>query len=131
MVSAGTKYGLRFAVELALHWKRSSVDAASAAVRRDIPEAYLRKIAAALRRAGLVEADRGQSGGYRLGRDPREISALDVFLALETPGSAPGGSCREIDQVWDTMQKAAHDTLQSINLADISASLTANADWVI
>ena len=131
MVSAGTKYGLRFAVELALHWKRASVDAASAASRRDIPEAYLRKIAAALRRAGLVEAERGQSGGYRLSRPPREISALDVFLALETPGSIPGGSCREIDQVWDRMQKAAHETLASINLAEISASLSDNADWVI
>jgi len=131
MVSAGTKYGLRFAVELALHWKRASVDAASAAVRRDIPEAYLRKIAAALRRSGLVVAERGQSGGYRLSRDPREISALDVFLALETPGSAPSGTCREIDQVWDTMRNTAHHTLASINLADIAASLSENADWVI
>ena len=85
MVSAGTKYGLRFAAELAASWGAGAVDAASVAERRAIPEAYLRKIAAALRRAGLVEADRGQAGGYRLSRHPASISAA-------TPGVCSRGT---------------------------------------
>ncbi|MGQ0554086.1 MAG: RrF2 family transcriptional regulator [Planctomycetota bacterium] len=36
-------------------------------------------------RAGLLTSRRGLHGGYRLARDPKEISLLDVLSALEGP----------------------------------------------
>ena len=38
---------------------------------------------AVLRKAGLVESQRGAHGGYRLGRPAKEIQMLDVVQALE------------------------------------------------
>jgi Rrf2 family cysteine metabolism transcriptional repressor len=131
MVSAGTKYGLRFAAELAASWGAGAVDAASVAERRAIPEAYLRKIAAALRRAGLVEADRGQSGGYRLSRHPASISAAEIFDALETPAAAPAGSGDPADRVWSRMEEAARGSLEQENLEELARTLAGVDSWMI
>lgn len=132
MVAAGTRYGLRFAVELARRGSAVRVDAANIAVRRGIPEAYLRKIAATLRRARIVEAERGQAGGYRLSRPPEEISALDIFDALETPAST--GTTRDdpSDAAWEKATAAFRAVLAGQTLADLAAAeMDANSTWVI
>jgi Rrf2 family protein len=53
-----------------------------------LPLAYLERIVALLKKAGLVEATRGAHGGYRLTRQPSEIHMDEVVLALEG-GVAP------------------------------------------
>src|SRR6185369_11169627 len=53
-----------------------------------LPLAYLERIVALLKKAGLVEATRGAHGGYRLTRQPAEIHMDEVVLALEG-GVAP------------------------------------------
>jgi len=59
-----------------------------------ISPAYLAKLFASLKRAGLVEALEGAGGGYRLARPAAEISVLDVIQALE--GDKPLFQCNEI-----------------------------------
>src|SRR4051812_34375300 len=54
----------------------------------DLPLAYLERIVALLKKAGLVESTRGAHGGYRLTRQPAEIHMDEVVLALEG-GVAP------------------------------------------
>ena len=49
-----------------------------------LPYAYAEKLASSLKRAGLLEAQIGKSGGYRLARDPKKItlqSIVNVFQA--------------------------------------------------
>jgi Rrf2 family transcriptional regulator, cysteine metabolism repressor len=48
-----------------------------------LPLAYLERIVALLKKAGLVEATRGAHGGYRLTRQPAEIHMDEVVMALE------------------------------------------------
>src|SRR4051812_39288082 len=49
----------------------------------NLPLAYLERIVALLKKAGIVEATRGAHGGYRLTREPAEIHMDEVVLALE------------------------------------------------
>lgn len=131
MVAAGTRYGLRFVVELARNGS-GTMDAANIATRRDIPEAYLRKIAATLRRARIVEAERGQAGGYRLSRPPEEISALDIFDALETPASAAATRKDPSDGAWDRATASFRAVLAEETLADLAAAETdPSSNWII
>jgi Rrf2 family protein len=51
-----------------------------------VPRAYLAKIIPALVRAGLVTARRGVGGGITLGRQPAEISLLQIVEAIEGHG---------------------------------------------
>src|SRR5271170_4411102 len=58
---------------------------------KDIADAYripvplLSKILQKLVKAGLLTSEQGTNGGYRLARDPHEISALEVIRTLDGP----------------------------------------------
>lgn len=43
----------------------------------------IRRLIALLRRAGLVSTQNGRGGGFTLARDPREITLLDIYRAVE------------------------------------------------
>ncbi len=49
---------------------------------------FLEEIAAALKKAKLVEGRKGPGGGYRLARDAKEISVYEILVALEGPIAA-------------------------------------------
>ncbi len=59
-----------------------------------VPPPYLAKQLQALSRAGIVVAQRGAGGGYRLSRRPEDISLWDVTAAVE--GTSPSFRCTEV-----------------------------------
>src|SRR5918996_5491051 len=77
------EYGVRLLVQLGLHGGRAPVSLKAIAEAESLPLAYLERIAALLKKAGLVEATRGAHGGYMLTRPAEEITMDDVVLALE------------------------------------------------
>ena len=50
-----------------------------------VSESHLAKVLQRLARRGLVISSRGPGGGFRLGRDGREIALLEVYEAIEGP----------------------------------------------
>ena len=52
---------------------------------QDIPLKFLENILVDLRHADLVHAQRGAEGGYRLARDPDDITLGEVIRAVEGP----------------------------------------------
>ena len=52
------------------------------ASRQQLPEPMLEQLLLRLRRGGLLVAQRGRSGGYRLAQTPRQISIAAVLAAL-------------------------------------------------
>ncbi|MGO7845345.1 RrF2 family transcriptional regulator, partial [Rhizobium johnstonii] len=61
-----------------------------------VSKSYLLKHLQALSGAGILDTVQGPKGGYRLAKAPKEISLLDIVLAVE--GSAPAFRCAEIRQ---------------------------------
>lgn len=49
----------------------------------DIPDYFLARILQGLAKAGLLQSERGASGGFFLSRHPREITLLDVIVAVD------------------------------------------------
>ncbi len=78
-----TDYGVRVLYELAAEPDRYH-SARALADRHYVPEAFLRKILMDLRQAGIVVAQRGRTGGYRLASNPEEISLGRVLDALSS-----------------------------------------------
>lgn len=73
---------------IALRHLARPVRAASAkdiADRYGIPLALLSKILQKLVREGLLTSEQGTHGGYRLGRDAHEITALEVIRTIDGP----------------------------------------------
>jgi len=61
-----------------------------------VSTSYLLKHLQALAGAGLLLSVPGPKGGYRLAREPKHISLLDIVLAIE--GAEPAFRCSEIRQ---------------------------------
>ena len=99
----------------------------------------VRRVLGRLRTAGLVESERGHSGGWRLRVDPNEITLADVYIALDEKTIAPKP---EVTQSTCSLEHAlgarvskimaeaeAHliDRLSGTTIADVqTASLHAN-----
>ena len=76
-------YGLIAMRHLACAKKSASAKEISETYR--IPLPLLSKVLQTLGRNGLLVSEQGASGGYRLSRDPHEISALEVIRSIDGP----------------------------------------------
>ena len=85
------EYGVRLLVELGRSERSGPVSLKAIAEAEGLPPAYLERIVALLRKAGLVESTRGAHGGYRLARPAGEIRMDEAVLALE--GAVAPMSC--------------------------------------
>ncbi len=78
-------YGLIALRHLALNLPSASASAKEMADHYGLPLPLLAKVLQKLARRGFLEAVYGMNGGYRLARDPRQISTLEVILAIDGP----------------------------------------------
>lgn len=131
-LSAKERTGLRAMIALARHYGEGPVPLSRVAEAQDLPLPYLERIAASLRRSGLLSSVRGAHGGFLLSRDPAEIKVGDVFRAVE--GALIAVDCVSPDEPACTREpycatrdvvQALHEcltqTLDSISLADVIA----------
>jgi Rrf2 family protein len=73
--------GLLTAKALAENWE-SVKSAREIAEKLGLPEIPVRQALVRLRRAGILQAEKGRQGGYRLAKAPEKISLLSVLRAL-------------------------------------------------
>src|SRR5882672_7242905 len=85
------EYGVRLLVQLGRAGGDQPVSLKAISAAEGLPLAYLERIVALLKKAGLVESTRGAHGGYRLAIAPEEIGMDQVVLALE--GAVAPMSC--------------------------------------
>jgi Rrf2 family transcriptional regulator, cysteine metabolism repressor len=97
--------------------------------RQEISKRYLEHMMTLLRNRGLIVAERGASGGYRLAKAPEEIRLLEIFEALEGE-VAPVGCVADADvcqrseecvvrDLWCEMTIAMREVLEGQTLADL------------
>jgi Rrf2 family protein len=77
------EYGVRLLIQLGLKGPDRPVALKAIAEAENLPLAYLERIAALLKKAGLIQSTRGAHGGYLLARSAEEITMDQVVLALE------------------------------------------------
>jgi len=73
--------GLLTAKALAENWE-SVKSAREIAEKLGLPEIPVRQSLVRLRRAGILQAEKGRQGGYRLTKPPEKIPLLSVLRAL-------------------------------------------------
>ena len=78
-------YGLIAMRHLAIETTSGSASAKEIADSYGIPLPLLSKILQKLTKSGLLRSIAGTNGGYKLARDPRAISVLDIIRTLEGP----------------------------------------------
>ena len=121
-------YGLIAVKHLAELGPNGSCSAKDIAEAYRIPSEALAKILQRLTRAKLLVSHHGTNGGYVLGRDARQISALEVIRAIDGPlfitsclphdtgGCEQSGCCT----VREPLRKVHEGILQLLNTITIS-----------
>lgn len=127
-ISKLTDYGTVVLAHLASE-PQTVCSAADVAQATGIGLPTVSKLLKSMARADLVISTRGASGGYKLSRDPRRISAADVIDALEGPVSITECSGEHshcdfetvcsVGSSWRRINLAIRHALQDVSLLDL------------
>lgn len=82
-LSTKSRYGLRAMFDIAYNCGTTPTQIQDISRRQHISQRYLEQIFQALKKAGILQSKRGPQGGYKLARDPREITVQEVISATE------------------------------------------------
>lgn len=83
MFSAKAQYGLKAVIYLAQNSGKGPIQAKEIAVTQHVPVRYLELLLSQLKKARLINSNRGKLGGYFLARPGSGVSVYEVIVALE------------------------------------------------
>lgn len=116
-ITTKSPYAVRALTELARRGEGEPVPIGEIAKARDIPVQFLEGLFATLRRAGILQSQRGVKGGYLFARPPAEVTVLEITELLDGElGSGPGST----DQIWTEATGALKTVLRSTSIADLA-----------
>lgn len=122
------RYAVTAMVDLMIQQDKGPVSLMMVADNQFISLSYLEQLFTKLRKAGLVKGQRGPGGGYRLARDPEDISMMDIIDAVDERVDLTrcGGArnCRMgktclTHSLWDKLSGKLNDFLSEISLAEL------------
>ncbi len=82
-ISTKGRYALRIMMDLAINSNGKYISLTDISKRQEISNKYLEQIIALLNRAGFLDTARGQTGGYKLVKMPKEYVIGDILRATE------------------------------------------------
>lgn len=124
------RYAVTAMADLARHGEDAALPLPLVAERQLISLAYLEQLFVKLRRAGLVESERGRAGGYRLARRASAITVAEIMTAVEedmhmtrcggeiAKTCMPGQRCLT-HGLWDALGSQIAAFLESVTLQDV------------
>jgi Rrf2 family transcriptional regulator, cysteine metabolism repressor len=117
VITTKSPYAVRALAELARRGGATPVPIGEIARARDIPVQFLEGLFATLRRAGILQSQRGVKGGYSFARPPAEITVLEVVELLE---GELGADAAANGAVWTEAVDAVRAVLRTTTIADVS-----------
>jgi Rrf2 family protein len=138
-VSAKADYALRALIEMAARADDDGrpVSAEELGRLQEIPHNFLQAILADLRKADIVHAQRGQSGGWRMAKDAATVSVADVIRAVDGPLVSVYGLRPEavsyneradaLQRVWIAARHSLRDVFEQVSVADLAAGALPDA----
>lgn len=134
--STQEEYGLRLLLRIGKDRSGSGLTIPELSNLEGLSESNVGKILRILRLSGFVESSRGQTGGYKLTRNPDEIMVSDVLTALGgklyessfcdlhagTENICTNSIDCSIRSLWKTVQTMLDGLLSRITLQDLLGS---------
>jgi Rrf2 family cysteine metabolism transcriptional repressor len=117
VITTKAPYAVRALSELARRGNAAPVPIGEIARARDIPVQFLEGLFASLRRAGILQSQRGVKGGYTFAREPSDVTVLEVVELLEGElgtGAAAAGP------VWIEAVEAVRSVLGGTTIAEVA-----------
>ncbi len=127
-LSTKGRYSVKAMVDLAINSTNGPVNIKSIAERQNISEYYLEQLFATLRKANIISSIRGASGGYTLGKEPKDISIKEIINAVEGPvgisNCIEGETCSNMDScptrlLWFRLSESINSIMENTSLEDM------------
>ena len=123
-LSSKSQYGLKACFILAQNYPDRCVSASHLEKEIAVSGKYIEKIMRMLSGAGIVTAERGVTGGYKLRRDPASITIGDVARALEDNmeiADCITSTCEKCasGEVWRRLYDGINAVLDSMTLHSV------------
>jgi len=113
-ITAVEEYGLRCLLTLARKGTSGQMSISEISEKEGLSVPYASKLLGILRRAGLVVAARGRSGGFSIAREPKDIGLYEVLTALGGPLIDPDHCQKysgQLDECVHFANCSVHDVL--------------------
>jgi Rrf2 family protein len=128
-ISAKAEYAVRALLVLAADPDNKPIPGEAIARSQNMPMKFVENTLVELRKTGLVQSQRGASGGFRLGQPANRITIADVVRAVDGPlaevrGDRPEnavyeGPAEHLQTVWVATRAALRGVLEHVTLADV------------
>jgi Rrf2 family cysteine metabolism transcriptional repressor len=117
VITTKSPYAVKALAELARRGSGDPVPIGEIARARDIPVQFLEGLFGTLRRAGILQSQRGVKGGYSFARPAADVTVLEVVELLE--GELGAGSA-DAGAVWSDAVEAAKSVLRGTTIAEVA-----------
>ena len=117
VITTKSPYAVRALAELARRGDSAPVPIGEIARARDIPVQFLEGLFATLRRAGILQSQRGVKGGYSFAKPPGELTVLEVVQLLE---GELGTGADANGPIWTEAVEAVKSVLSATTIAEVA-----------
>lgn len=128
-IGTRTRYGLRTMIEIARDRSQEGVLQKDIALAQSLSNKYLDHIIHALKTSGLIANVKGKKSGYKLTRNPDQITIFDIHKAFEpdlclVECLSANYQCDrrkicEAQKFWKGLNKVIAGYMKSVTLADL------------
>ena len=130
-ISTKGRYALRVLIDLAIHDTGEYIALKDISERQGITIKYLEQIVTVLNKAGFLRSMRGNNGGHRLAKAPKEYKVGDILRTMEGDlapveclAISSGGDCPRAEECatldfWKGLDAAINKYVDSFTLQDL------------
>ena len=128
-ISTKGRYALRVMIDLAVNSNGNYITLKDIEKRQEISNKYLERIIAMLNKAGFLETARGNTGGYKLSKLPKEYRVGDILRATEgdlvpiycltNEGNCSREQICKTRSFWQGLDDAINEYVDSKTLEDL------------
>lgn len=127
-ISTKGRYALRMLLDLAQQPQDQYIPLKDISARQNISKKYLEQIIPLLHKKEILDSVRGNAGGYKLKKQPSEISLYDILSQTENESRLihclDMEDCENDDQclargIWQDLDTLVNNFLKETNLQDV------------
>ena len=118
-LSSKTITAIKMFIDLGEHYEDGFISLVDIANRKDLSKKFLEQIVPLYKNNGLILGTRGNQGGYRLAKTPREISLKEIVYISENSLLKDNVGYGPIDNVINGLDNLLDDYLGHITLSKL------------
>ena len=118
-LSSKTITAIKLFIDLAEQYENGFITLNEISQRKDISKKFLEQIVPIYKTSGLLLVNRGNQGGYKLSKDPKDISLLEICKYTENSFEKVDYDNPIINQVINGLDSSIIQYLENISLKDI------------